>query len=101
MNKNYFQAEARAEFAEKTVKKLQKEVDRLEGILKFTFCLVWNRIIRVLILRNSCSLLNGFSITLVHHICNIFVTDTLFREKEKTKAICDDLDSTFAELTGY
>lgn len=26
-----FQAEARAEFAEKTVKKLQKEVDRLEG----------------------------------------------------------------------
>lgn len=25
------QAEARAEFAEKTVKKLQKEVDRLEG----------------------------------------------------------------------
>lgn len=27
------QAEARAEFAEKTVKKLQKEVDRLEGKL--------------------------------------------------------------------
>lgn len=27
------QAEARAEFAEKTVKKLQKEVDRLEGLL--------------------------------------------------------------------
>jgi tropomyosin-1 len=26
------EAEARAEFAEKTVKKLQKEVDRLEGI---------------------------------------------------------------------
>jgi hypothetical protein len=26
------QAEARAEFAEKTVKKLQKEVDRLEGM---------------------------------------------------------------------
>lgn len=38
------EAEARAEFAEKTVKKLQKEVDRLEGqlfesrqIIKFTF----------------------------------------------------------------
>lgn len=30
----YFsQAEARAEFAEKTVKKLQKEVDRLEGLI--------------------------------------------------------------------
>lgn len=27
------QAEARAEFAEKTVKKLQKEVDRLEGLI--------------------------------------------------------------------
>lgn len=27
----FFQAEARAEYAEKTVKKLQKEVDRLEG----------------------------------------------------------------------
>lgn len=27
------EAEARAEYAEKTVKKLQKEVDRLEGIL--------------------------------------------------------------------
>ncbi|KOB78933.1 Tropomyosin-1 [Operophtera brumata] len=51
------EAEARAEFAEKTVKKLQKEVDRLE--------------------------------------------DTLFSQKEKYKAICDDLDGTFAELTGY
>lgn len=29
------------------------------------------------------------------------VSDSLFREKEKTKAICDDLDSTFAELTGF
>lgn len=28
-------------------------------------------------------------------------TDRLFQEKEKYKAICDDLDSTFAELTGY
>lgn len=37
-------------------------------------------------------------------ICFTFrfdVSDTLFREKEKTKAICDDLDSTFAELTGF
>jgi hypothetical protein len=29
------EAEARAEFAEKTVKKLQKEVDRLEGETSF------------------------------------------------------------------
>jgi len=27
--------------------------------------------------------------------------DRLFNEKEKYKAICDDLDQTFAELTGY
>nr|CAD7261289.1 unnamed protein product [Timema shepardi] len=51
------EAEARAEFAEKSVKKLQKEVDRLE--------------------------------------------DLLFSDKEKYKAITDDLDQTFAELTGY
>ena len=28
----FYQAEARAEFAERSVQKLQKEVDRLEGI---------------------------------------------------------------------
>lgn len=28
---NLYQAEARAEFAERSVQKLQKEVDRLEG----------------------------------------------------------------------
>lgn len=28
-------------------------------------------------------------------------SDFLFREKEKYKYICDDMDSTFAELTGY
>ena len=33
LHKNYiFQAEARAEFAERSVQKLQKEVDRLEGM---------------------------------------------------------------------
>lgn len=31
-NMNLFQAEARAEFAERSVQKLQKEVDRLEGM---------------------------------------------------------------------
>ena len=30
-----FQAESRAEFAERSVQKLQKEVDRLEGIYIF------------------------------------------------------------------
>lgn len=28
-------------------------------------------------------------------------SDDLFKEKEKSKEITDDLDSTFAELTGY
>lgn len=31
----------------------------------------------------------------------LMFTDALFNEKEKYKAICDDLDGTFAELTGY
>merc|ERR1712110_885444 len=51
------QAEARAEFAEKSVAKLQKEVDRLE--------------------------------------------DELVHEKEKFKAVSDELDQTFAEMSGY
>ena len=33
----FFQAEARAEFAERSVQKLQKEVDRLEGIFFVNF----------------------------------------------------------------
>jgi len=51
------EAEARAEFAERSVTKLQKEVDRLE--------------------------------------------DELVHEKEKFKAISDELDQTFAEMSGY
>ena len=51
------QAEARAEFAEKSVLKLQNEVDRLE--------------------------------------------DELAMEKEKYKSITDELELTFAEMSGY
>ena len=51
------QAEARAEFADKSVQKLQKEVDRLE--------------------------------------------DELLGEQEKFKAITEELDQTFAEMSGY
>merc|ERR1712112_44031 len=51
------QAEARAEFAEKSVMKLQKEVDRLE--------------------------------------------DELVAEQEKFKAITEELEQTFAEMSGY
>ena len=51
------QAEARAEFADKSVQKLQKEVDRLE--------------------------------------------DELVAEQEKYKAITEELEMTFAEMSGY
>jgi len=51
------EAETRAEFAERSVQKLQKEVDRLE--------------------------------------------DDLVHEKERYKAISEELDQTFQELSGY
>merc|ERR1712018_1109541 len=51
------QAEARADFADKSVQKLQKEVDRLE--------------------------------------------DELVAEQEKYKAITEELEQTFAEMSGY
>merc|ERR1712192_304058 len=51
------QAEARAEFADKSIQKLQKEVDRLE--------------------------------------------DELVAEQEKFKAINEELEQTFAEMSGY
>lgn len=41
------QAEARAEFAEKTVKKLQKEVDRLEGLLSDPCSIITNHYLGV------------------------------------------------------
>lgn len=31
----------------------------------------------------------------------LFVLDELREEKEKYKAVCDDMDATFAEMTGY
>ncbi|NP_001153343.1 tropomyosin 2 isoform X3 [Nasonia vitripennis] len=57
LKKRLKEAEKRAIIAERTVKKLLKEVD--------------------------------------------FKEDELREEKEKYKALCDDLDSTFAELTGF
>lgn len=40
---------------------------------------------------------------LIHYNIDVItkLSDTLFNDKEKYKSICDDLDSTFAELTGY
>ena len=51
------QAEARADFAEKSVEKLQREVDRLE--------------------------------------------DALVIEQEKLKAVTEELEQTFAEMSGF
>jgi len=31
----------------------------------------------------------------------LLVSDELREEKEKYKAVCDDMDATFAEMTGY
>lgn len=72
-------AETRAENAEKFVKRLLKEVDRLEGN-SFRFFEFWQ-------------LINSYQ--------SINQTDRLFHEKEKYKSMCDDLDSTYAELTGF
>lgn len=82
---NFFinqQAEARAEFAERSVQKLQKEVDRLEGMFS-------------LALNICCSITNYL------FYLSIPTTDELVHEKEKYKSISDELDQTFAELTGY
>lgn len=57
LKKKLREAEKRAIHAERTVKKLLKEVDMKE--------------------------------------------DELREEKEKYKAVCDDMDATFAEMTGY
>lgn len=45
---------------------------------------------------------NAFNRIFSYDLCLwFFPPDFLFREKEKYKYICDDMDSTFAELTGY
>jgi hypothetical protein len=75
---NHFilKAEARAEFAERAVMKLQKEVDRLEG----------KHLLKIFLQKSLIILL---------------ITDEWAHEKEKCKAISDEMDQTFAELTGY
>jgi len=77
------EAEARAEFAERSVTKLQKEVDRLEDDLLEPRRRTrrWRRRWR----RRS----------------RISKTYELVHEKEKFKAISDELDQTFAEMSGY
>ena len=71
------QAEARAEFAEKSVMKLQKEVgnhfvDFLSSLLKKIFPSQVDRL-----------------------------EDELVSEQEKYKAITEEVEQTFAEMSGY
>ena len=71
------QAEARAEFAEKSVMKLQKEVENhfgnfLSSLLKKIFPFQVDRL-----------------------------EDELVSEQEKYKAITEEVEQTFAEMSGY
>lgn len=75
-----YEVERRAIIAEKMMTLLQKELDTREGI----YIINWNKIILHL---KKKKYLN--------------IPDKLFKQKEQCKYICDDLDSTFAELTGY
>lgn len=75
-------AEKRAILAERTVKKLLKEVDMKEGRFRVEST---NRCFVVHIVPRN----------------NYSVSDELREEKEKYKAVCDDMDATFAEMTGY
>lgn len=76
------EAEKRAILAERTVKKLLKEVDMKEGKQKYDYLRV--------------KLSHG--IFFQRDYC---LSDELREEKEKYRAVCDDMDITFAEMTGY
>ena len=69
------QAEARAEFAEKSVMKLQKEVSTRSLILLKLYLIFFSKVDRL--------------------------EDELVSEQEKYKAITEELEQTFAEMSGY
>merc|ERR1712203_333764 len=77
------EAEARAEFAERSVQKLQKEVDRLEDDL-------------LTAKEKNKKLRKRW-----RPLSRTSRTYELLHEKEKFKAISDELDQTFAEMSGY
>ena len=83
------QAEARAEFAEKSVLKLQKEV----GILFFLIT-IGITIITVTLNSNLSTI-----IVFPHQVDRL--EDELVAEQEKYKAITEELEQTFAEMSGY
>ena len=69
------QAEARAEFAEKSVQKLQNEVLCVKFFSYFNFMLFYSQVDRL--------------------------EDELMDEQEKYKLITEELEQTFAEMSGY
>lgn len=69
------QAEARAEFAEKSVQKLQNEVFCVKCILFVNFFAFYSQVDRL--------------------------EDELMDEQEKYKLITEELEQTFAEMSGY
>ena len=69
------QAEARAEFAEKSVQKLQNEVFRNGFLIFFKFFALNSQVDRL--------------------------EDELMDEQEKYKLITEELEQTFAEMSGY
>ncbi|KAL1417053.1 hypothetical protein MTO96_027247 [Rhipicephalus appendiculatus] len=116
------EAEARAEFAERSVQKLQKEVDRLEDellvereknhmlqeevetTLKDLQSIACKPSLRPTTGKaDALNLSTGYNLIVTlpcsHTPCPL--TDELVQEKEKYKAISDELDQTFSELTGY
>lgn len=70
LNVIVFQAEARAEFAERSVQKLQKEVDRLEGNIILLQSTVNNKYFYYII---SSSILNFY----INEVIIIFFNHTL------------------------
>lgn len=93
LKKKLKEAEKRAITAERTVKTLLKEVDMKEGkdsSRRFYFQLFCKLFLKIILL---------FLLYIMQKL--LLVSDELREEKEKYKAVCDDMDATFAEMTGY
>jgi hypothetical protein len=77
-----FKAEERADLGDRTIAKLQKECDRLEGLV-----LIYSNVFFIILI-------------LILNFLNLF-KDELLVEKEKLKNITEELEQTVNELQGY
>lgn len=86
----FIKAEARAEFAERSVQKLQKEVDRLEGefFVQVYLLVCFNFYLFFLI---------NLRINMLFHNKPI-LTDDLLVEKEKNKMLADEMEATLHDI---